>query len=477
MKKKILIVSLLFSLISNVFFVHLPSASTLEEIILSQLGSSNISVSLRSMEEGNVIYEKNGDVGIKPASTLKLLTATTALHELGENYRFTTKLFITGEIQNSVLHGDIYIQGGGDPTLQEDNFDTFAFVLKRAGIESIAGNIYGDDTEFVGPQLTPGIAKHDESYYYAARTSALTMSPDDDYDAGTLIVNVKANSLGKSPIISVEPDLSGMKLINQAKTVPSNEKNTINIYRQHNTNKIFIIGNLPQGSSIKEWVTLVDPTINTLYAVKSILKQNGISTSKYSTVERKIVPSDAKLIYTKKSIPLKKLMVPFLKLSNNSFADILVKTMGKQVYGVGSLEHGLLVMNGYGQQLGLEMDHWMFEDGSGMSHKNKVTANQLTELLFTVRDKPYYGVFFNSLPIGGQPDRLIGGSLRERFNTNILKNRVVAKTGHISGVYTLSGYIKANSGKQYAFSIMTQNQTSIKLKSIDEIVKAMIEKY
>ena len=85
--------------------------------------------------------------------------------------------------------------------------------------------------------------------------------------------------------------------------------------------------------------------------------------------------------------------------------------------------------------------------------------------------------FYNSLPIGGEPDRLVGGSLRERFNTPFLMNRVVAKTGYISGVYTLAGYFTAKSGKQYIFSILTQNQNTIKLSSIDQVVKTLIETY
>src|SRR5690606_10595450 len=112
-----------------------------------------MSVSVRSLEDGKIMYQNNGDVGIKPASTLKLLTAASALDILGENYRFKTQLYYDGEIKDNVLHGNIYVKGGGDPTLQEENFKTFANALKRAGITTISGNLYGDDTLFIGPQL------------------------------------------------------------------------------------------------------------------------------------------------------------------------------------------------------------------------------------------------------------------------------------------------------------------------------------
>lgn len=477
MKKKISVIVVLIVMIQHTFFLTSIHASTIDKTISMELGTSNISVSVRSIDSGKLVYQNNGDVGIKPASTLKLLTATTALDVLGENYRFTTELYIDGQVQDHVLLGNIYVKGGGDPTLQEENFKTFAIALKRAGITSVSGHLYGDDTMFIGPQLTPGIAKHDESYYYAARTSALTMSPDDDYDSGTILIEVKANSIGKTPIIDVKPNLSGMNITNKAITVAANEKNTIEIYREYNTNKVVITGQIPIEDSTKEWISVLDPTINTLHALKQVFKQSGITFSANSIIEKKVVPTEAKLVYTKKSIPLKKIMVPFLKLSNNSIADILVRTMGKEQFGVGSLEHGLQAMNDYGRNIGLQMNLWSFEDGSGMSHSNKITANQLTNLLFFVQNKPYYSTFYNSLPIGGEQERLVGGSLKERFKTPFLINRVVAKTGYIAGVYSLAGYFTAKSGKQYVFSILTQDQSTIKLNSIDQVVKTFIEYY
>ncbi|KGR78510.1 D-alanyl-D-alanine carboxypeptidase/D-alanyl-D-alanine endopeptidase [Ureibacillus manganicus] len=477
MRKKIVGGFILFLLASNILFPMTMYATTINEAITNQLGSTNISVSVRAIDTGQVVFESNGDIGIKPASTLKLLTAVSSLHVLGEEYRFTTQIYYDGEIKNQVLNGNIYVKGGGDPTLQAENFQTLGNALKRHGITSISGNLYGDDSMFIGPQLTPGIAKHDESYYYAARTSAITMSPDDDYDSGTVLVQVNATSVGKTPIVQIEPNLSGMVILNKALTVSKSEKDTLEISREYNTNQIVISGQIPVGNTSKEWISLQDPTVNTLYAMKNVLKETGISFSTTSKIERKVVPTNATLLYTKKSIPLKKIMVPFLKLSNNNIADILVKTMGKENFGVGSLEHGLQVMNDYGRKLGLQMNEWDFEDGSGMSHNNKVTANQLTNLLYNVRNEPYYSVFYNSLPIGGQPDRLVGGSLRERFSTPNLMNKVVAKTGYISGVYTLSGYFTAKSGKEYAFTILTQNQKTIKLSSIDELVKMFIDQY
>lgn len=479
MKKKFTIYIIAFFLfMSNVVIANDAfAASNLESAVESNLGSSNISVSLRSLKTGNVLYEKNGDVGIKPASTLKVLTAAAALSVLGPNYRFKTEVYVDGHIENNVLKGDLYIKGGGDPTLQEENFLTFAKVLKRKGIRTITGNIYGDDYAFSGSQLTPGIYPEDESYYYAPRITALTMSPNDDYDAGTMIINVKPTRVGQSPKIVAEPSTSGMRIINHAKTVNRGQKNTIEVVRKHNTNQVIITGNIAIGSSMREWVTLYDPTINTLHALQITLKETGLKFSNTTKLHRKRIPESAQLIYTKQSVPLKKLMVPFVKLSNNSIADILVKTLGMQEYGEGTTENGLKVLREYGKSIGLNMNNWRFEDGSGISHKNRVSANELTLLLYKMTSEPNYQVFYSSLPIGGQSNRMVGGSLKNRFTASSAKNLVVAKTGSISGVYTLSGYVTAKSGNTYVFTIMTQYQPYSKIYAIDNVVKKIISLY
>ena len=478
MKKFSIYIIAIILVLSNLFVVsEVSAASSLDQTVKSNLGTKNISVSLRSLQTGNVLYEYNGDFGVKPASTLKLLTAATALDVLGPNYRFKTEVYVDGNIENNVLQGDLYIKGGGDPTLQKENFLTFAVALKRNGIRTITGNVYGDDYAFVGSQLTPGIYPEDESYYYAPRITALTMSPNDDYDAGTMIVNVKPTTIGKAANYTAEPNTSGMRIVNKSKTVNRGQKNTIKIERKYRTNEIIITGSIPLGSTSREWVTLYDPTINTLHALKTTIEGTGIKFSKTASLTRKTVPSDAKLIYTKQSIPLKTIMNPFMKLSNNSIADILVKTMGREVHGEGSTENGLKVLKTYGDSIGLHMDEWSFEDGSGMSHKNKVSANELSLLLLKVRQEPNYKLFKSSLPIGGERSRLVGGSLKNRFTAPSYKNRVVAKTGSITGVYTLSGYVTGKSGRMYAFTIMTQYQPSVKINQIDTVVKKIISLY
>ena len=469
--KKLMIIMLLFSSFA-ITPIQTYASTAVNQAVTTNLGKSTTTVSIRSAETGNILYENNGNKMMSPASNMKLLTGAAALATLGEDYRFTTELYIDGSVVGSTLNGDLYIKGSGDPTLQVTDFQQFAKVLKRQGIRTIKGAIYGDDGAFTGATITPGVEKQDESDYYAARTSALTMSPNNDYDASTLIVNVKPSKVGKAPTYTIAPNLSGMTITNQAKTVKKGQPNTLTIKRLYNSNKISISGNIPIGSSKKEWVTLHNPTMNTLHSIKLTLQAAGINFSAKSTVDVANVPKDAKLLYMKQSMTLKALYPTFMKLSNNSIADILVKAMGQHEYGVGDTKTGLRVMREYGQSIGLSMDSWIFEDGSGMSAKNKVTANELTLLLYKVKDRTFY----NGLPIGGASDRLVGGTLRKRLTDSYLQNRVIAKTGYITNIYTLSGQVKAKSGRTVLFSIMVENKSSA-IKGIDETVKAIYRSY
>lgn len=469
---------LLVMVVASAFItINVEANSDLTTTVNQQLYGNNFSMAIRDLNTGELVYEYYGNNGIKPASTLKLLTASAALKVLGEDYVFSTQMLIDGTVQDGILNGNIYLRGEGDPTLQVKDFVTFSNTLKKKGIKQINGNIYGDETWFSGSRLSPGVLPEDETYNYGAPISALTTSPDNDYDVSTVIVTAQASKVGSAPSISVQPNLSGLNLINHAKTGKKGTKNTLTISRKYRTNQIIVSGNLPQGSSKKEWVSMFNPTLSTLYSFKNTLVAQGIQFGNDSKVDYATVPSHAVSLGTKRSQPLKQIMPTFMKLSNNGIADILVKTMGKKVHNVGDWEHGLIVMRDYGQSIGLDMNQWKFEDGSGISHSNRVTAIQQTYLLVKQPKELYYGTFLNSLPLGGQRDRLVGGTLRNRFTEPTYKNRIIAKTGTLDGVTDLAGYAQGKSGKWYAFSILVEHPKSSYTGKIDTVVKKIISSY
>ena len=440
----------------------------------SRMQAATSSVTVRKASTGEVVYQKQGDKGITPASTLKILTAAAALETLGENYRFTTDVLTNGKVTNGTLNGNLYLRGTGDPTLLKKDFDDFASKLATLGVNRISGNLVGDDTWFDTIRLSPGIDKNDESYYYAAQVSALTVSPNTDYDAGTLIVDAKPAARGKATKVTLTPETGVVRVINRSKTVPKGAKNTLKIERQYGTNNIVITGNAPIGSAgRKEWITVSNPTAYALDVFKKSLLAKGITIIPSSKVLRGKTPVESRVLISKNSMPLKNLMRPFMKLSNNSHAEVLAKAMGKMKYGDGSWRAGLQVMRDYAESIGLDMNDWSFEDASGMSHANKVTSAQLTELLFQVRSAPWYGSFVQGLPVAGAPDRFIGGTLRNRMKTGTAKGNVIAKTGSLTNVSALAGYAQTKDGETLIFSVLTQDNKSSTIPVLDRIANAI----
>lgn len=479
MKQKTIIILFVYVFIFAISYVPVKAqiSVNLSDVIVNSLGTSGAGVSVRESETGNILYQFNGNIPRKPASTLKLLTGAAVLSLLGEEYRYETALYIDGVVSSGTLNGNVYLKGSGDPTLQYNQLLNFAQALKNEGVTEINGNLYGDESVFLGTQLTPGIAAEDESYYYAARTTGLVLSPDDDFDAGTMIVQITGEIEGEKPTLLLKPNAMGMTVINNAKTVGKENLNTVSITRKYRTNEVVITGNIPVGSTKKEWVTVDDPTINTMNAMKEAFIDQGITFSKTPIISRGTVPANATVIVTHHSHPLKEMFATFMKLSNNSMADIFVKTLGAKNYGVGDTHTGVKVLYEYGQSIGLDMSNWSLEDGSGMSHKNQISPNALTALLYNARNIEAYETYYNALPIGGHSDRLIGGSLRDRYTSASTEFKVVAKPGAISGVNTLAGFVKAKSGNTYIVSIMVENRAIPSINGIDTVVSHLINNY
>lgn len=488
MWRKFLISFVAVLMISSSVFIPLTEDSSVEastsyaslknklnSIMLdSRMKNASSSVTVRNASTGEVIYEYYGDKEITPASSLKLLTGAAALETLGENYRFSTAVLTDGKVKNGTLNGNLYLRGQGDPTLLKKHFDSFADGLVKQGVKKVSGNLVGDDTWYDNVRLSAGILAEDEPYYYAAPISALTLSPNGDYDAGSVIVVAKPGVNGKATNVTLTPETNVLQVVNYSKTVPKGSKNTLKITRQVGTNKVIISGNSPIGSSgKKEWISVTNPSIYALDVFKKSLAEKGITFAASSKIVQGKAPKNATALVSRKSMPLKELIIPFMKLSNNTHAEILAKEMGKVIYGEGSWDAGLLVMGDYARSVGLDISKWTFEDASGLSYANKTTSRQLSQLLYVVRSEPWYNTFNKSLPIAGVSDRLVGGTLRNRLNIAPAKGNVMAKTGSLENIKALAGYAKTKDGETLIFTVLTEKNKTSTIPVIDQIATAI----
>ncbi|MGM0752711.1 MAG: D-alanyl-D-alanine carboxypeptidase/D-alanyl-D-alanine endopeptidase [Bacillota bacterium] len=434
------------------------------------------SVSVRDAESGEIILDRLGDIRLKTASNMKLLTAAAALHTLGPDYTFKTEILTDGQIVGNVLKGNLYLKGKGDPTLLKDDFDKMAAFLKSNHIETIQGNIIADDSWYNSVRLSEDMIWNDESYYYGAQISALTASPDTDYDAGTVIVETTPTQAGQPADIKLSPETSYPTVINKTKTIESGTR-SISVSREHGSNNIVVEGSIPVDSSTaRSWVTLWEPTGYALDLFKKSLVQSGVHVKQHQG-DYGETPADAEVLFTKESMPLSDLLVPFMKLSNNTIAETLVKEMGRVVHHDGSWEKGLEVLEDYVSIRGLNTDTMRIRDGSGISHVTNIPANELSKLLYSVQQEEWYPIYLNALPVAGASNRLEGGTLRNRMKGTLAEGNVKAKTGTITGATSLSGYVTTKDGKDLVFSIILNNFMASNLRDIEDKIAVALAEY
>lgn len=477
-KYKFIIMSIWFA-ISILAFPNFTQATlNLNPVVYKNFNpNSSFGISIRDYDSGNIVYSVNGDIPRSPASSLKLLTGAAALHTLGTNYRFTTSLYYDGTITNGILDGNIYIKGTGDPTFQYKDFYNFASSLKKIGINRINGYVLADDSVFKGPTRSKGVVPHEEDEYYAAASTAITMSQDSNYYAGTINFTVVGSWVGGAPYYGAGNSFSGLQVVNKAKTVRKGARNTLSIKRASGSNQIVISGNIPVDSTVKKVITMPNPTTNSLITFTEAMRKVGITFKQPYLVAYRKVPDTATFVTSKQSMTLGALYPHFMQTSNNVIADTLLKTMGYAVYGVGDYTHGIKVLKNYGNELGLNMNEWTIVDGSGLSSLNKVSPNQLSLLMNKVRNTPTYDLFYDGLIVGGHPDSLKSRTLKNRFTEWNTRYHLLGKTGYITGTHTLTGIAQGfYSRNLYLFSVMSENYGG-SIKSIDNVMKHVILKH
>lgn len=411
-------------------------------------------ISIRSTTTGDILYSYNGETSLTPASSFKLFTATAALATLGQNYTYLTEVSTDGKWnEKGVVKGNLYLKGRGDPTLTVKDLNILAKQLRKKGIRTIAGDVIADDTWYDKVRYSIDLPWSDESAYYGAQISALTVSPDKDYDAGTMIVQVIPSKKGKKPKTTLSPNTDYMVIHNKSITTEPGSNETLKITRGHGKNELVIEGTIPEDGSItKEWISVWDPTKYTVDLFKKELEREGIHVKGDCYIGK--APDKTLEIVSHKSEPLSEILIPFLKLSNNTIAEMLVKEMGKVTQNLGSWEAGLETEKRTLTQLGINIHNMVFRDGSGISHLNTTQANTITQLLYRAQLQDWFPVFYKALPVAGEKEKLIGGTLRNRMTSPPLKHKVIAKTGTLTNVSSISGYMQTKSGENVIFSIV-----------------------
>lgn len=424
---------------------------------------------------GRIVFARNADRLFSPASVTKILVASAAVALLPPDYRYRTSVYAAGLADGGVVNGDLVLYGRGDPTLSgrfEDSasvaFDALADSLRARGIVRVTGDVVGDASYFDSLLVHPSWAGYDLNWWYAAPVTAL------GFNENSVDFTITPTEPGSPPAISFAPDIGVVQFTNHARTVPADSARTIDFYRAPGTNTIWTSGDVP--ADVRPWtehVAVWDAPSWAAAALRQSLERHGIAVDgRVRTTYDSTAYAAARLrapLAEHWSVPLPDILRPILESSQNWFADLLLKTLGREFRGVGSFAAGIDVERRFLID-SLAVDSTAFDvvDGSGLSHSDLATPRALVQVLRAMRRRPDTDAFVTALPVAGH-----SGTLRQRFRDTSLEGRVRAKTGSIDRVNALAGYLELDGGRTWTFAILLNHHTARNrdaLQRIDAIV-------
>ena len=435
----------------------------------SRVTQGKTAVAVIDAATGSELYQRKGSQATMPASNTKLLTAAAAMHTLGPDYRFRTEVIRRAKVTGSTLDGRLYLKGYGDPTARQSDYAALAKKVRAAGITTVTGKLVVDASYFDSVGYNPTWRTSYADAYYAAPISALTLAPNADYDSGTVIVTYRAGKVGKKATITTTPAAAKayLSIKNLTTTGAKGSSWTVGVGRSHGSGTITVRGRVPSGGSGSALISVNRPDLYAAAIFRAELKKAGVTVKGGTTVLA--TPAGKRTVLaTDRSMKLSELLVPFMKLSNNMHAEALTKAMGAKRSGApGTWSKGLAAIRAYLTSQGVPMSGVSLSDGSGLTRDNTLTARALGELLVAVQDEPWFADFKASLPVAGNTKRMVGGTLRYRMNGTRAEDNAAAKTGSLTGVTSLSGYVKGRDGHLYVFSMLS-NYTGSSPRPIED---------
>ncbi len=379
---------------------------------------------------------------------------------MGPDYRFRTEVFRRGAVVRGAIQGRLYLKGYGDPTARVSDYRSLAQQVRAAGVTRVTGRLAVDATFFDDQRYNPGWSTGYADRYYAAEISALTLAPNADFDAGTVLVNYAPGARGGKAKITTTPAAAAryVRIVNQTTTGSSTSSSTFSARRTHGSRTITVSGRVPLGRSrASTLVTVHRPELYAAAVFRAELARAGV-TVEGGTVVVATPATQRTRLARDTSMPLSDLMVPFLKLSNNMHAEALTKAMAARAGRPGTWAAGLKVTTGYLRRLGVPMAGVVLTDGSGLTRRNTLTARALATLLVKVRSEPWFAAFDRGLPVAGDSRRMVGGTLRSRMTGTAAAGNAHAKTGTLTGVTSLSGYVTGRDGRRYVFAMVSNHR-------------------
>lgn len=403
-----------------------------------------------SLAHGDVVAERNPDDLLVPASVNKVFTAYAAIKKLRPTATFKTRIYAKGTIHEGKLTGDLYLKGGGDPSLVSERMWMMVNELIRSGIKNITGNIVADAKYYDEERTPTSRPKYLKDQAYNAPVGALSFN----FNTTTIYVR-PGEAPGSPPTVYTDPENSYIDVVNQATTGKAGSGNSIVVSRTNFVegdigDTVLLRGSIPlDHKELRFYRNIVNPALYTAHMFKTFWEQRGLKFAGH--VDEGATPDDAKLVLEFDSLPIWQIIWGMNKFSNNFVADQLMKKLGADVWGPpGTMQKGLTALHDALEDIGIGKKSYQIQDGSGLTRNTHVTARQIVTVLTSAyKDFSISSEFVASLGIAGED-----GTLRNRLPNSNLAGLLRAKTGTLDGVTALAGYLPTNDGELLAFAVL-----------------------
>jgi serine-type D-Ala-D-Ala carboxypeptidase/endopeptidase (penicillin-binding protein 4) len=434
-------------------------------------------------DSGKEIASYNAQKSLMPASTMKILTTGAAMGLLGESFRYTTEIQYDGAYDSlkGIIRGNLIIKGSGDPTLQSAYFKTkgvptefekIGEVLAAKGIKTIEGNIIGDASCFDQNPVPDGWQWGDLGQYYGATISGLA------YKGNSITLFFNSTKTDSCIIEKMEPKPDDVVYRSFVKT--GGKKDEAYVYGAPYGKEYWVTGTIPAGKTAYQVeASNPDPAYSCASDLKAQLITLGIKVNGKATTVRRLqndnqqISIERKKLTEIKSPKLSEIIQHINTISDNVYAEQLLRTIGLLKGEGGTTEAGAKAVMAYWAEQGIAMDGFYMTDGSGLSRSNLVTTEIQAKVLQKIYLQTWFKSFDKSLPVSGKT-----GSMTNICKGTAAENNMRAKTGYINRARGYAGYVKTKSGKLLCFSLLANNYTCSATdmkKKLEKVLVALAE--
>jgi serine-type D-Ala-D-Ala carboxypeptidase/endopeptidase (penicillin-binding protein 4) len=470
--KLALVLSLLFLTSAPVLAQTPLSQAVLAEVAKAQHKAREVGVSIVDLDTGEAVFSYNPQQPRVIASNSKLFTTSAALDVLGLGFQFETRFLMRGLIADGVLRGDLGVVGAGDPQISGreyggDPFGAFrpwAAALRERGVRRIVGDLYLAHGLFEALQIHPDWPRDQLAEWYEAPVAALSFSDN------CILVRVSpGRAAGRPAIVETVPPVPIFRVDNSTST--RTKRRGTKLYVGRTEDLLTVRGTIDINSGpFETWVTVPDPVAYFGAALRAALAEEGIAIDGSLRPVVQLPGPVWQLVAVHRS-DLVTAIFTTNKHSQNFYAESLAKQVGARRCGSGSWSAGVKAIGEMMASIGVLPGELRMVDGSGMSRENQASPRAITTLLRHMFFHPAGAELVQSLPFSGEDNK----SWKRRLAAPPYFGNVFAKTGTLSGVSALSGYVRAVSGKSYAFSILLNGTHSDPHGDQDRILMALID--